>query len=147
MKATIVAIGMILATCKFSHAENVTAQCSLDVDGRNVWNGKCCVETSAIDDGSTGFLVTLYAGSWRGCVYNRKHPENESRPTSQTICFTPWISIYEENFDTGTGKTLHAYWSLGKGSCHGEVLDVSAVKTGEGKYHGDNFRFTWKPIH
>jgi len=71
MKALFAATGMMLATCSFAYAESITAQCSLDVDGKNVWNDKCCVETTAQDDGSTGFLAELHAESWRGCAYER----------------------------------------------------------------------------
>jgi hypothetical protein len=106
MKMLIAATGMTLAACSFAYAENTTAQCSLDVDGKNVWNGKCCVETSAHDDGSTGFLAELHAESWRGCVDEKKHPGlNASLPTYQQKCFGPWININEEKDDAGTGKT------------------------------------------
>jgi hypothetical protein len=129
-----------------AYAENTTAQCSLDVDGKNVWNGKCCVETSARDDGSIGFLAELHAESWRGCVYEKKHPGlNASLPTYQQKCFGPWINISEEKDDAGSGKTLSAYWSV-EDACHGGK-NVAAVKTEDGTYHGDNFVFTWKPIY
>jgi hypothetical protein len=146
MKIIIAATGMMLATCSISCAESVTAQCSLDIDGKSAWKGKCCVETTATDDGSTGFLVTVHAESWRGCVYEKQHPGlNASLPTYQQKCFGPWISIFEEKDDAGTGKTLSAYWSI-EDACHGGK-NVVAIKTGEGTYHGDNFRFTWKPTY
>jgi hypothetical protein len=146
MKMLIAATGITLAACSFAYAENTTAQCSLDVDGKNVWNGKCCVETSARDDGSTGFLAELHAESWRGCVYEKKYPGlNASLPTYQQKCFGPWININEEKDDAGTGKSLSAYWSV-EDACHGGE-NVAAVKTGDGIYHGDNFVFTWKPIY
>jgi len=145
MKTLFAATGMMLATCSFAYAESITAQCSLDVDGKNVWNDKCCVETTAQDDGSTGFLADLHAESWRGCAYEKKHPGNASLPTYQQRCFGPWININEEKDDAGTGKTLSAYWSI-EDACHGGE-NVAAVKTGDGTYRGDNFHFTWKPIY
>src|SRR5262245_61150040 len=38
--------GQHLPVHTFAHAELITANCSLDVDGKNVWSGKCCVERS-----------------------------------------------------------------------------------------------------
>ena len=140
MKTFIAAIEMMLAACSFACAEEITAQCSLDVDGKNVWYGKCCIETFANDDGSTGFLAGLHAESWRGCIYEKKHAGlNASLPTYQQKCFGPWINIGEEKVDTGTGKTLSANWSI-EDACHGGD-NVAPIKTGNGMYRGHNFRF------
>ena len=143
MRTIIAATGMLLTSWSIASAEVVPANCSLDVDGKNVWNDKCCVETYANDDGSTGFLAALHAESWRGCVYAKQHPGNASLPTYKQKCFGPWINISEEKDIDGKTKTLDANWSI-EDSCHGG-MNVPATKTGEGMFHGENFRFIWKP--
>src|SRR5208337_2759967 len=50
-------IGQIILTLSYARAESVSAKCTLEVDGSRIWDGKCCVEHSAMDDGAEDFLL------------------------------------------------------------------------------------------
>lgn len=55
MKIALWVIGQIILASSYARAEGVSAKCTLEVDGRSIWDGKCCVEHSAIDDGAGDF--------------------------------------------------------------------------------------------
>jgi hypothetical protein len=148
----------IIAGCALAgqaHAESVSATCSLEVDGRKIWDGKCCVEQSAMDDGAGGFIVDVEAQSLRACVYQKKHPEQTTLPTSQKKCFGPWIVVSQipSGMDTSSEEPavpgsegrekLSVYWSI-QDACHAEMTPVAAFKTGSGAYRGAHFRFHWE---
>lgn len=155
MKIALWVIGQIILASSYARAEGVSAKCTLEVDGRSIWDGKCCVEHSAIDDGAGGFLVEIRAEGLRGCVYERKHPEQNTLPTSQRKCFGPWISIISvppsmdtsEEEPAGPGSEGHeklsAYWNI-EDACHADMSPVGAFKTGSGAYRGAHFRFHWE---
>lgn len=117
-------------------AQELAAQCRMIVDGKEVWNSKCCVKAEV--DPSV-MIASLTAEGWQACLYRKRHPEQSSLPTSQQRCFGPWINIDQE----GGGNSYSAYWSLGN-ACHGGNL-FSAKRNGN-VYQGDNFIFEWKPL-
>ena len=75
-------IGLIVLTFSYARAESISAPCSLEVKGRKISDGKCCLEQSAIDGGTGGFLVELSAKSLEICVYESKYPEQDDVPIS-----------------------------------------------------------------
>ena len=128
-----------LASSPAAADEETVGVCSLVIEGKEVWNGKCCVTASA---SPTDMLASLHAEGWRACLYSRKHPENERLPTYKQKCLGPWINISEEEQPDAKGRKFSAYWSV-KGACHGGA-SYPAERTGN-VYKGDNFIFEWRP--
>jgi hypothetical protein len=66
----------------------IAAHCSLYAHGRSIWKGKCCIDERPLDKETS----SLSAESWKGCLYDRKHPRNSSQPMPR--CYAPWLAIY-----------------------------------------------------
>jgi hypothetical protein len=81
MKIALWLIGVIVLTLSYPRAESVSATCTLEVNGKKIWDGKCCIEQSPIDEGAGGSLVELSARSAGICVY-KNTPEQDDLPTS-----------------------------------------------------------------
>jgi hypothetical protein len=137
MRFSVLAISFALAFSLPAEAHDVVAQCSLMIEGAEVWNGKCCVSA----DASPGSMTAdLHAESWQACLYKKKHPENENLPTYKQKCIGPWINISQESETDAKGNNYSAYWSL-EGACHGSE-NFSAKRNGN-VYQGDKFIFEW----
>ena len=146
MKIFLTAIAMMLAPA-LVEAEDISlpqpaqiAACSLEVGGKTLWSGKCCVDITAAEVDKT-FEVNVNAMSWRACLYDKNHPGNASLPTFKQTCLGPWINISQDSAD----NTFSAQWSIAD-SCHGSLQDSAEAiaKTGEGTFEGKNFHFSWK---
>jgi hypothetical protein len=120
-----------------AHGDETSAHCSLVVDGKEVWNGRCCVTASASPHDMT---ASLHAEGWQACLYNKKHPENEKLPTFKQKCLGPWINISVDSDAPAKTKTYSAYWSI-EGACHGGSIHT-ATRSGN-TYQGDDFKFEW----
>jgi hypothetical protein len=140
MRLLIMSLGLLLSPFASAIASEVVAQCSLVVDGNEVWNGKCCVSADASPD---DLNASLHAESWQACLYAKKHPENAKLPTYKQNCFGPWINIFKDDEETSKGDNYSAYWSI-EGACHGGGV-YSAKKTGN-VYQGDKFIFRWHEL-
>src|SRR6516225_2945124 len=140
MKIFLTAIAMMLAPA-LVEAEDISlpqpahiAACSLEVGGKTLWSGKCCVDITAAEVDKT-FEVNVNAMSWRACLYDKNHPGNASLPTFKQTCLGPWINIDQDAAD----KTFSAQWSI-PDNCHGSIEDSAEAitKTGEGTFEGKN---------
>jgi hypothetical protein len=140
MRKLLMALGALLLAQSGATAEETVATCILVVDGRQVWNGKCCVTASAEPSEMTS---ELHAESWKACQYAKKHPQNAKLPTSEQTCIGPWINISQEPKPDEKGNDFSAYWSV-ENACHGGQTRW-AKKSGN-LYKGDNFTFEWRPI-
>lgn len=141
LAACLFGIGGLVAVPDRSNADEIVAECSLVVDGKEVWNGKCCVTPSVKPSDK---LASLYAEGWQACLYRRRHPKNDGLPTYQRKCFGPWINIWQENDQASSkGNNYSAYWSV-EGACHGGEI-FSARRSGN-VYHGDKFIFEWHEV-
>ncbi|MGO9427472.1 hypothetical protein [Rhodoblastus sp.] len=140
MRFSVLAFSFAFVSSFPANAYEVTAQCSLVVDGNDVWNGKCCVSADASPDSMT---ADLHAEGWQACLYKKRHPENESLPTYKQKCFGPWINISRNSEKDAKGNDYSAYWSL-EGACHGGE-NYSAKRSGN-TYQGDKFIFEWHEV-
>jgi hypothetical protein len=138
MRGLSLALGFLLSPLASAAASEVVGQCSLVVDGKEVWNGKCCVSADASPD---NLDATLHAESWQACLYAKKHPENANLPTYKQKCIGPWINISKDDEDAGKGDVYSAYWTI-EDACHGGQA-YPAKKTGN-VYQGDKFTFRWR---
>jgi hypothetical protein len=134
------ALGLISLSCSNAHGQEVIANCSLVVNGSEVWNGKFCVtaETTPYD-----MTSSLHAESWQACLYNKRRPENARLPTYRQKCLGPWINIWQEPEQNSKANNYLAYWSI-EGACHGGE-NYPAMRTGN-VYQGDKFTFEWHEI-
>ena len=121
-------------------AKEIIANCSLVIDGQELWNGKCCVAAQTEPYDPTG---SFHAESWQACLYRKNHPENEKLPTYKQKCFGPWLNVWESSADTTESDSFFAYWSL-EGACHGDG-NHPAKRVGN-SYQGDKFLFEWREI-
>jgi hypothetical protein len=135
LRLSLIGAALMVMTVATRAAEN----CSLEIGGKTLWNGKCCVDVSALDLGKQ-FAVTVRATGWRACLYEKKHPEDASKPTVEQTCLGPWINIDQDT----EGNTWSAYWSL-KDYCHADAQDraEAITKSDQGTFEGNNFRFSW----
>ncbi len=120
-------------------AQETEAYCSLVVDGQEVWNSKCCVKAEAL---TFNMAAILTAKGWQACLYDRRHPTNNTLPTSQQKCYGPWINLTQLS-DSSQNNDYDAYWNL-EGGCHGGEM-YTAKRTGN-VYQGDKFIFEWRPV-
>jgi hypothetical protein len=149
MKLLLTAIAMMFVP-SLVEAEEISllhpvqvAECSLEVGGKNLWSGKCCVDITAMDLGK-GFEVNVHAMSWRWCLYRKNHSELGKDglllpSPQQKCCLGPWINI-----DQNEDNIITAMWSMegyihASGQSHGLI-----TKTAEGTFEGENFHFSWK---
>jgi hypothetical protein len=140
MRKLPMALGALLLAHSGADAQETIATCILVVDGRQVWNGKCCITASAEPSEMT---AELHAESWKACQYGKKHPQNARLPTYKQTCIGPWINISQETERDEKGNDFTAYWSI-EDACHGGATHW-AKKSGN-LYRSDSFTFEWRPI-
>jgi hypothetical protein len=144
MRIAILAFAVLLSSAAHAQAADPTAvgQCTLVVDGKQVWNGKCCLTTTAKSFSTPG--ADLHAEGWGECVYDRRHPENANEPGYMQKCFGPWINLSLDDDQAKPASSAYSgYWSI-EAACHGG-MNFPAIREGN-TYKGEKFTFTWREV-
>jgi hypothetical protein len=140
MRLLALAFGVFLLSGLHAQAADAVGQCTLVVDGKQEWNGKCCVSTTAKSFSTPG--ADLHAEGWEECVYDKRHPEDANLPGYKQKCFGPWINLSLNDEQTKPAPNAYGgYWSI-EAACHGG-MNFPAIRSGN-TYKGDKFTFSWR---